>query len=120
MLDIECFTYLNRALESPLSPHVILATNRGLCTIRGTDVNGPGIQAPHGVPVDLLDRCMIVRTMPLGRDEMREVLAIRASVEGLSVGPAALDRLADEGEKSSMRCVSDRETFTMFPSAQPD
>ena len=34
MLDIECFTYLNRALESTLSPIVIFATNRGLCTIR--------------------------------------------------------------------------------------
>ena len=29
MLDIECFTYLNRALESSLSPIVIFATNRG-------------------------------------------------------------------------------------------
>merc|ERR1712086_863404 len=28
MLDIECFTYLNRALESNLAPIVILATNR--------------------------------------------------------------------------------------------
>jgi RuvB-like protein 1 len=28
MLDIECFTYLNRALESTLSPIVIFATNR--------------------------------------------------------------------------------------------
>lgn len=34
MLDIECFTYLNRALESPLSPIVVFATNRGMCTIR--------------------------------------------------------------------------------------
>ena len=34
MLDIECFTYLNRALESSLSPIVILATNRGLCQAR--------------------------------------------------------------------------------------
>jgi RuvB-like protein 1 (pontin 52) len=32
MLDIECFTYLNRALESSLSPIVIFATNRGVCT----------------------------------------------------------------------------------------
>jgi RuvB-like protein 1 len=30
MLDIECFTYLNRALESTLSPIVIFATNRFL------------------------------------------------------------------------------------------
>ena len=34
MLDIECFTYLNRALESSLSPIVIFATNRGVCTVR--------------------------------------------------------------------------------------
>ena len=34
MLDIECFTYLNRALESSLSPIIVFATNRGVCTIR--------------------------------------------------------------------------------------
>jgi RuvB-like protein 1 (pontin 52) len=34
MLDLECFTYLNRALESALSPIVVFATNRGICTIR--------------------------------------------------------------------------------------
>ena len=38
MLDIECFTYLNKALESPLAPIVIFANNRGICTIRGTDI----------------------------------------------------------------------------------
>ena len=38
MLDIECFTYLNKAFESPLAPIVIFATNRGICTIRGTDI----------------------------------------------------------------------------------
>ena len=34
MLDIECFTYLHRALESRIAPIVILATNRGRCVIR--------------------------------------------------------------------------------------
>ena len=29
MLDIECFTYLNRALESAIAPIVVLALNRG-------------------------------------------------------------------------------------------
>lgn len=38
MLDIECFTYLNRALEQSLAPIVVLATNRGLSTIRGTEI----------------------------------------------------------------------------------
>lgn len=30
MLDMECFSFLNRALESEKSPIVILATNRGI------------------------------------------------------------------------------------------
>jgi RuvB-like protein 1 (pontin 52) len=34
MLDLECFTYLNRALESSLAPIVIFATNRGICQVR--------------------------------------------------------------------------------------
>merc|ERR1712048_118076 len=73
MLDIECFTYLNRALESTLSPIVIFATNRGICTIRGTD-----IVSSHGIPVDLLDRLVIIRTMPYSVDEIVQVVSIRA------------------------------------------
>ena len=34
MLDMECFTYLNRALESALAPIVVFATNRGICQAR--------------------------------------------------------------------------------------
>ena len=52
MLDIECFTYLNALLESPLAPTVILATNRGNTLVRGTT----DVVAPHGIPTDLLDR----------------------------------------------------------------
>jgi RuvB-like protein 1 (pontin 52) len=75
MLDIECFTYLNRALESSLSPIVIFATNRGVCTVRGTDV-----LSPHGIPVDLLDRMLIIRTMPYSVEEMVQIVSIRAQV----------------------------------------
>lgn len=34
MLDIECFTYLHKALETTIAPIVIFATNRGRCIIR--------------------------------------------------------------------------------------
>ena len=51
MLDIECFTYLHRALESTIAPIVIFATNRGKSEIRGTDIH-----SAHGIPLDLLDR----------------------------------------------------------------
>merc|ERR1719502_210558 len=50
MLDIECFSFLNRALEEPTAPIVIMATNRGITNIRGTDY-----KSPHGIPIDLLD-----------------------------------------------------------------
>ncbi|KAJ2822219.1 RuvB ATP-dependent DNA helicase pontin [Coemansia erecta] len=99
MLDIECFTYLNRALESNISPIVVLASNRGLCAIRGTEDQ----HAPHGIPRDLLDRMLIVRTAPYTKSEIQIILDIRAKVEGLKLAPEALDYASDVGVKSSLR-----------------
>jgi len=98
MLDIECFTYLNRALESSLSPIVIFATNRGVCTIRGTDV-----VSPHGIPVDLLDRMLIIRTMPYSLEEMVQILSIRAATESVEFEDAALTALGEVGSRTSLR-----------------
>lgn len=98
MLDIECFTYLNRALESPLSPIVVFATNRGICPIRGTDM-----LSPHGVPVDLLDRLVIIRTLPYTPSEMIQILALRSTLEGIEIDEESLARLAEIGETSSLR-----------------
>mmetsp|Transcript_4574 Transcript_4574/g.6088 ORF Transcript_4574/g.6088 Transcript_4574/m.6088 type:complete len:360 (-) Transcript_4574:57-1136(-) len=98
MLDIECFTYLNRSLESTLSPIVVFATNRGVCKIRGTDV-----LSPHGVPVDLLDRMLIIRTLPYTVEEMMQIISIRATVEGIEVDGDALRVLGEVGTKASLR-----------------
>merc|ERR1719366_27554 len=73
MLDIECFSFLNRALEQDSSPIVIMATNRGITNIRGTDY-----KSPHGIPVDLLDRMLIISTEPYAMKEIRKILDIRA------------------------------------------
>lgn len=72
MLDIECFSFLNRALEDEMAPIVIVATNRGVTTIRGTNFS-----SPHGMPLDLLDRMIIIKTEPYGLDDLREILKIR-------------------------------------------
>ncbi|KAL8269815.1 hypothetical protein Esti_006259 [Eimeria stiedai] len=98
MLDVECFTYLNRALESPLSPVVVVATNRGVCTIRGTDV-----LSSHGVPVDLLDRMLIVRTQQYAKEDIKSVLEIRCKAEGLLLSPEAAEMLASVGARTSLR-----------------
>merc|ERR1712232_1275561 len=84
MLDIECFTYLNRAL----------------CTIRGTD-----IVSPHGMPVDLLDRLVIIRTLPYSVDEITQVVSIRSQTEGIDIEDEALALLGEIGANTSLRYV---------------
>ena len=98
-LDAECFSYLGRAIESPLAPTVVLATNRGLAPVRGSD----GPPSPHGVPVDLLDRLVIVRTTPPSADDAARVLALRASVEGVALDAPALAALAAAAGDASLR-----------------
>ncbi|XP_033746135.1 ruvB-like 1 [Pecten maximus] len=99
MLDIECFTYLHRALESTIAPIVIFATNRGKCTIRGTE----DIVSPHGVPLDLLDRVMIVRTLPYSQEEMVQILKIRAQTEGIQIEEPSLQTLGLLGTQTTLR-----------------
>ncbi|GBN19208.1 RuvB-like 2 [Araneus ventricosus] len=72
MLDIECFSYLNRALESDLAPILIMASNRGITKIRGTNHT-----SPHGIPLDLLDRSVIISTSPYDEDDTKRILKIR-------------------------------------------
>ena len=98
MLDIECFTYLNRALESTLAPIVVFATNRGVCTVRGTDV-----LRPHGIPVDLLDRMLIIRTLVYTIEEIIQIIAIRAATENITVDEDALVALGAVGDRTSLR-----------------
>lgn len=72
MLDIECFSFLNRALETELAPIVIMASNRGITRIRGTKY-----KSPHGIPIDLLDRALIISTTSYLAEDIKEILSIR-------------------------------------------
>jgi RuvB-like protein 1 (pontin 52) len=82
-----------------MAPTVILATNRGNTLVRGTT----DIVAPHGIPTDLLDRCLIVKTDGYTREQVAKVVQLRANTEGLKLGEGVIDKLAAEGEKSSLR-----------------
>jgi len=99
MLDIECFTYLNKALESPIAPIVVLASNRGIATIRGAD----DLKAAHGIPPDFLQRLLIIPTHPYEPDEIRRIVRIRALTEGVQLTDAAIDRVAEHGVRISLR-----------------
>ena len=51
MLDIECFSFLNRALETDMAPVLIMATNRGITR-----------------PVAIQILCIFCRSLLLGID----------------------------------------------------
>jgi RuvB-like protein 2 len=98
MLDIECFSFLNRALESDTAPIVMMATNRGITTIRGTDY-----KSPHGIPLDLLDRMLIISTQPYSESETRRIIDIRAEEEDVEMDDDAKTLLTKIGTESSLR-----------------
>lgn len=98
MLDIECFSWLNRALESDMAPVLIIATNRGITKIRGTNY-----KSPHGIPIDLLDRLMIITTVDYSEDEIRRILDIRCEEEDVEMEEDALSLLTKIGVETSLR-----------------
>lgn len=98
MLDIECYSFLNRALESDQAPVLILATNRGITQIRGTDY-----RAPHGLPLDLLDRLVIIHTDEYSREELEQILRIRSEEEDVEMAEDAADLLVEIAVSTSLR-----------------
>jgi len=98
MLDIECFSFLNRALEDELAPIVIMASNRGMARIRGTK-----FRSPHGLPVDLLDRVLIISTRPYEAGDIEQIIQIRCQEEDVTVTPEALAVLTAMAGDTTLR-----------------
>ena len=98
MLDIECFSFLNRALEDDLAPVVVMATNRGITKIRGTSYT-----SPHGLPLDLLDRTIIIPTTQYEEKDLKQILRIRCEEEDTEISDDALTVLTKVGGETSLR-----------------
>lgn len=98
MLDIECFSFLNRALEQEMAPILVVATNRGITRIRGTNY-----RSPHGIPIDLLDRLLIISTQPYTEDEIRLILDIRCEEEDVEMTDEGRELLTKIGHETSLR-----------------
>ena len=98
MLDMECFSFLNRALETAMAPILILATNRGITRVRGTKY-----MSPHGIPVDFLDRLLIIPTDPYDMKEMRQILKVRCEEEDVDMTEEAMELLTTIAFNTSLR-----------------
>jgi len=81
-----------------MAPLLIMATNRGHTTIRGTNY-----KAPHGVPLDLLDRLIIIPTLPYTEPEIRKILDIRCDEEDVQMNDEAKEWLTKIGGATSLR-----------------
>ena len=101
MLDIESFSFINRALEDEFAPIVIMATNRGVTKTRGTNY-----KSPHGLPLDLLDRSIIIQTSSYNEEEIKQIISIRAQEEEVDLHPDALNLLTKIGQETSLRYAS--------------
>jgi TBP-interacting protein len=98
LLDIETFAFLNRAMEQELAPIIIFATNRGMGKIRGTDIT-----SPHTLPLDLLDRVLIINTQTYKPEELMQILKIRSKAERIDLERGTLEFLTKIGTESSLR-----------------
>jgi RuvB-like protein 2 len=98
MLDIECFSFLNRAIENDMAPILVVATNRGITTIRGTNY-----KSPHGIPIDFLDRLLIISTQPYTEEDIRKILDIRCQEEDVEMSGDAKVLLTKIGVDTSLR-----------------
>ncbi|XP_037086831.1 ruvB-like 2 [Pollicipes pollicipes] len=113
MLDIECFSFLNRALENEMAPILVMATNRGITRIRGTSYS-----SPHGVPIDLLDRTVIISTRPYQESETKQILKIRCEEEDAEMSDDALTVLTRIGMETSLRYAIQLITLASLGGAQ--
>ena len=99
MLDLECFAFINRAIESETAPVVIMTTNRGITKIGGTNQ-----VSPHGLSLDLLDRLLIIATKPYTTEEIKQILIIRSEEEeGVEMDDEAKNLLTKTGAETSLR-----------------
>ena len=49
--------------------------------------------SPHGIPVDLLDRLLIIKTEKYNLEDTLKIIAIRASTENIKLSPEAMGLL---------------------------
>lgn len=102
MLDIECFTFLHKVIESPLSPTMILASNRGMASVRGSD----GLVGPFGITKDLLDRVVIINVGRNTPETNVEILKMRLMEEEVEMDGDAFNFFAGLSTSRSLRyCI---------------
>lgn len=64
--------------------------------------------------MDLLDRILIIRTLPYTLDDIKSIIQIRAKTEGITLSEDSLNHLAESGVKTSLRYLLYYLTYALF------
>ncbi|PIK55044.1 putative ruvB-like 2 [Apostichopus japonicus] len=70
------------------------------CVIK---IRGTTYESPHGIPLDLLDRLLIISTSEYTEKEMKQILKIRCEEEDVEMTGDALTLLTRVGMETSLR-----------------
>jgi TIP49 AAA-lid domain/TIP49 P-loop domain len=61
------------------------------------------VRSPHGIPIDLLDRLLIISTQPYSEAEIGQILGIRCEEEDVEMKDDAKELLTKIGAETSLR-----------------
>jgi RuvB-like protein 2 len=59
--------------------------------------------SPHGIPLDLLDRLLILATVPYSERELSQIIQVRAEEEDVELEEETLELLTEIAASSSLR-----------------
>lgn len=71
--------------------------------MNGKQIRGTDYPSPHGIPVDLLDRVLIISTVPYAEKEIKQILRVRCDEEDVKMHDDALAILTKIGAETSLR-----------------
>ena len=61
------------------------------------------VRSPHGIPIDLLDRLLIISTQPYSEQEIQMIVDIRCEEEDVEMTEDAKELLTKIGHETSLR-----------------
>ncbi|KAF9764922.1 RuvB-like protein 1 [Nosema granulosis] len=112
VLDLECFTFLHKAIDSANSPIIILASNDiNNYNINNYNINNYNInnydKNSIGIPQDFLNRLMIIPIKKNTPENNNRIIQMRLTEEEVEISKDGLDFLFELCKTKSLRyCLS--------------
>lgn len=98
-LDQEAFSFISRTQENHIAPLIIMASN----SIKQVPLENDCYDSLIGMPMDLLDRSLIISTQIYDKNSIKEIIRLRMIKEDINISEDGICLLADIGHSHSLR-----------------